>query len=86
MGSGSGKVTFFDIRARQYLHTSLNDISRVHSLDASSGWLGSNPYELSHIENAIYTLGFNDDRNILFTGGGPIRANVQGSYAGLWRI
>lgn len=86
VGTGTGRISFFDIRTKQYLMRPSCDHLGVHHLESSSGWVGSNPYDLNNIENAIYTLEFNDDRNLLFAGGGPIRANVQGSYAGLWRI
>jgi hypothetical protein len=68
----------------------LGEQSDVHCLESGTGWIGRNPYEgfleLDTVQNAIYTLNFNDHKNLLFGGGGPIRSNIQGTYAGLWRI
>ena len=86
VGTGSGSVTFFDIRTKRYLMGPLGEQSGVHCLESGSGWIGGNPYELNTVQNAIYTLNFNDHKNLLFGGGGPIRLDIQGTYAGLWRI
>lgn len=84
-GTGSGSITLFDIRTKRFLMCSMGE--QVHSLESSgSGWIGRNPYDLTTVENAIYTLKFNDNKNLLFSGGGPIRSNIQGTYAGLWRV
>lgn len=86
VGTGAGRIMFFDVRMNKYLEEPLHEQPGVHHLKSSSGWIGRNPFYQNEVENAIYTLRYNDDKNLLFAGGGPIRANIQGSYAGLWRI
>ena len=86
IGSGSGKITFLDPRTRRLLISPHNSTAKNHSLDASTGWIGSNAYGIVDKSTAIYTMAFNDDRNMLFAGGGPIQTSIQGVYAGLWQI
>ena len=36
------------------------------------------------IQNAIYTLSYDESGTKLFAGGGPLQLDLKGSYAAVW--
>nr|CAG8642049.1 13804_t:CDS:2 [Entrophospora candida] len=70
--------------------------SIVHEIDSvdegweiGSGWLNRDAVYINHfsgssIQNAIYTLSYDESGTKLFSGGGPLHLGLKGSYAALW--
>ncbi|RUS25713.1 WD40-repeat-containing domain protein [Jimgerdemannia flammicorona] len=85
-GGGLGRVSFYDLRAQQYLMVDAK--SGANYIQASGGWLCQDANYQTYfvgqpIQNAIYTLTYDDDRTRLFAAGGPLQAGLTGSYAAL---
>ncbi|CAJ0639515.1 7650_t:CDS:2 [Entrophospora sp. SA101] len=68
--------------------------SIVHEIDSvDEGWekldlnrdaVYINHFSGSSIQNAIYTLSYDESGTKLFSGGGPLHLGLKGSYAALW--
>ncbi|CAG8646486.1 3092_t:CDS:2, partial [Acaulospora colombiana] len=93
-GGGFGRLSFYDMRAQKYLefpvHTDTAESSMVCNYkETGSGWLHRDALYMNHfagyaLQNAIYTLSYDQSGTKLFTGGGPLQLGLKGSYAALW--
>ena len=88
IGTGSGGILFFDIRKMDYLVDARRET--YSCLSCSNGYVlhDADYYEafLSNMEYspAIYTHRYDSTATRLFVAGGPLPANITGSYAALW--
>lgn len=88
IGTGAGGILFYDIRKMDYLE----DVRKktYSCLSCSEGYVlhDDDYYEafLSNMEYtpAIYTHRYDSTMTRLFVAGGPLPANITGSYAALW--
>ncbi|GBC45853.1 uncharacterized protein OCT59_013715 [Rhizophagus irregularis] len=92
-GGGYGRISFYDLRAQQYLcfpPESNSDKSLVLDYkETGVGWLNRDSVYMNHfagysIQNAVYALSYDDSGTKLFTGGGPLQLDLKGSYAAIW--
>ncbi|CAG8729561.1 22871_t:CDS:2 [Cetraspora pellucida] len=86
-GGGYGRLSFYDMRAQNYLlFNTSNDESSVtcNYKETGSGWLVRIDMTPLNIENAIYTLSYDESGTMLFTGGGPLQLGLKGSHATIW--
>jgi len=92
-GGGYGRLSFYDLRAQAYMEFPEVDVEgNVHQRkykQAGAGWLNRDAVYMNHfaglpIQNAIYTMSYDDSGTKLFVGGGPLQLGLKGSYAGLW--
>ncbi|CAG8514550.1 9043_t:CDS:10 [Diversispora eburnea] len=93
-GWGFGRLSFYDMRAQKYLEfptkAENNETSLVNKYkETGSGWLQHDSVYINHfagfaLQNAIYTLSYNQSGTKLFTGGGPLQLGLKGSYAAVW--
>ncbi|XP_003461423.1 DDB1- and CUL4-associated factor 12-like protein 2 [Cavia porcellus] len=98
VGTGHGCLLFFDIRARKFLEeksltnpdSSPEPTGRKLTLYCDKGWVNEDDlwindfHDIDDIPCGIYTHCYNWPEMKLFTGGGPLLAQVHGNYAGLW--
>ncbi|XP_047003169.1 DDB1- and CUL4-associated factor 12 homolog [Schistocerca americana] len=89
IGTGVGILMFYDLRAGKYLESNINS-SRTVVLKASKGWVFPDDEYVDGFQNikytpAIYTHCYDPSGTRLFTAGGPLPANLDGNYAGLWQ-
>lgn len=85
-GGGLGRIGWYDLRAHEYINLGEQDF-----YSTNPGWFdkenelytGSVADRGLHI-NAVFTLSYSPHRTKLFTAGGPLQANLKGSYAGVW--
>lgn len=87
IGTGSGIMYFFDIRASSYLELTCR---HPCNLVMGSGWLlQDDTYRDIFMDgdypNAIYAHCYDDSGSKLFAAGGPLPAGLWGNYAGLWQ-
>jgi WD repeat-containing protein 40A len=90
VGGGLGRISFYDLRAEDYLHWNTNEEGVQHSLESGKGWIFKDAIYNRHfhgvkIRNAIYTMAYDQEYSRLFTAGGPLQLNLKGSYVGLWQ-
>ncbi|RIA88504.1 WD40-repeat-containing domain protein [Glomus cerebriforme] len=92
-GGGYGRLSFYDLRAQQYLDFPSRSNSEkslaLNYRETGSGWLNRDSVYMNHfagysIQNAIYALSYDESGNKLFTGGGPLQLDLKGSYAAIW--
>ncbi|RHZ87740.1 hypothetical protein Glove_30g55 [Diversispora epigaea] len=93
-GGGFGRLSFYDMRAQKYLEfptkAENNETSLVSKYkETGSGWLQHDSVYINHfagfaLQNAIYTLSYDQSGTKLFTGGGPLQLGLKGSYAAVW--
>ncbi|GFO34255.1 Ddb1- and cul4-associated factor 12-like [Plakobranchus ocellatus] len=86
IGTGDGRVLFYDMRAAQFLHRQKGTHCELHVGD---GWLkhDANYWEhFVHVQypNAIFTHCYDKWNARLFVAGGPLPAGLYGNYAGLF--
>lgn len=83
-GGGLGRVGGCDVRAHEYLR--FDDDQSFHC--TSPDWFDkeNDLFRSPGVAfvNAIFTLSYSSQRGKLFTGGGPMQANLKGAYAGMW--
>ncbi|CAG0919936.1 unnamed protein product [Notodromas monacha] len=89
MGTGNGQISFYDLRARKYLESSIHT-GRFVTLKTSSGTVLSNdpsPEALNGVDPqpAIYTHCYDYSGTRLFAAGGPLQVGSQGNYASVWQ-
>jgi WD repeat-containing protein 40A len=91
-GGGYGRLSFYDLRAQQYLYFPQSDSGKSLALnykESGIGWLNRDSVYRNHfagysIQNAIYALSYDESGTKLFTGGGPLQLDLKGSYAAIW--
>jgi DDB1- and CUL4-associated factor 12 len=90
IGGGFGRISFYDLRAKNYLFWNTNLDGVQNSLESGKGWIHKDVIYNRHfhgmkVRNAIYTMAYDQEHSRLFTAGGPLQLNLQGSYVGLWQ-
>ncbi|KAH9518562.1 DDB1- and CUL4-associated factor 12 [Bulinus truncatus] len=86
IGTGDGRVLFFDLRISRFLYNEDNEHSE---LQVGDGWLRNDSNYREHFNqgyypNAIYTHCYDENKARLFVAGGPLPAGLYGNYAGLF--
>ncbi|XP_075209826.1 DDB1 and CUL4 associated factor 12-like protein isoform X2 [Lycorma delicatula] len=89
IGTGVGMVMFYDLRAHKYLESSINS-SRTVILKSSRGFVFQEEELIEGVHQmkympAIYTHCYDFSGTRLFCAGGPLPANLDGNYAGIWQ-
>lgn len=97
IGTGAGRLFFYDIRARKFLDKEAGcECHRPHarmghcSLKASPGWLRrDHTYRdffsgLPEPPNALYTHCYSPLETKIFIAGGPLPLGLCGNYAAVW--
>ncbi|XP_004645210.1 DDB1- and CUL4-associated factor 12-like protein 2 [Octodon degus] len=98
MGTGHGRLFFFDIRTRRFLEErSVNSpdafpepSGRKLRLTCTKGWINQDDLWANGFRGnedppyAVYTHCYNWPEMKLFVGGGPLPLELRGNYAGIW--
>ncbi|RWS00275.1 WD-repeat protein-like protein [Dinothrombium tinctorium] len=91
IGTGCGIVLFYDVNANKYIEKSDTMYKQENfvKLKATKGWEKRDEILAEYInfsdwEPAVYTHQYDKTGTRIFAAGGPLPANMQGSYAGLW--
>ncbi|RUS82746.1 hypothetical protein EGW08_009484 [Elysia chlorotica] len=86
IGTGDGRVLFYDTRAAQFLYLENGSHCELHVGD---GWLRHDANYWEHFlhvryPNAIFTHCYDQSNARLFVAGGPLPAGLYGNYAGVF--
>ena len=87
IGTGLGQILFWDIRACDFLESSMVPKRRV-ALNASNCEAHKETYSPFGEESytpAIFTHCYDNSGTRLFVGGGPLQRDINGSYIALWQ-
>lgn len=92
IGTGTGIMLFWDLRAHKFLESTMNS-NRAVSLKVSKGWWQRDDNFVQNIEMmqqgknvpAIYTHCYDTSGTRLFAAGGPLQCGLRGNYVGLFQ-
>jgi len=88
IGTGSGTVLFYDLRAAKALELSACT-NRTVSFKTSTGWLESNMFYPQDgnpkYSPAVYTHCFDNSGTRVFVAGGPLQCTMKGNYIALFQ-
>eukprot|EP00873_Tetraselmis_striata_P000219 jgi/Tetstr1/420483/TSEL_011596.t1 len=91
IGSGYGRISFYDLRAGRFLkwHEDALGTGTASSLRMDQGWLAPNMFfgdevPLEAVSPACYAHSWDPSGTRLFACGGPLASGMIGCYMGLW--
>jgi WD repeat-containing protein 40A len=93
IGTGGGKVFFYDLRASNYLPSNgsqAHSTQEICSLRTTPGWVMNDATyrdffsNLPHPANAIYTHQYSPSSSRMLLAGGPLPLGLYGNYCSVW--
>ena len=85
LGTGTGLLLFWDLRASKWLESTMNS-NRGVQIKAGRGWVDRDEYDQYNKYNpAIYTHCYDVSGTRLFAAGGPLQNSTMGNYVGLFQ-
>jgi len=87
IGTGTGLILFWDLRACKFLESTINT-NRAVQLKASRGWVQRDDSFMDGVTKympAIYTHCYDVSGTRLFAAGGPLQNQQMGNYVGLFQ-
>jgi len=89
MGTGTGLILFWDLRACKFLESTMNS-NRAVQLKASRGWVQRDDqfmdqYHTNKYTPAVYTHCYDTSGTRLFAAGGPLQNCQMGNYVGIFQ-
>jgi len=87
IGTGTGLLLFWDLRANKCLESTMNS-NRAVQIKAGRGWVDRDDGFMDGVSKyspAIYTHCYDSSGTRLFAAGGPLQNSTMGNYVGLFQ-